>query len=44
MKKTKQKNLITGKAAHRRTESDYMGVLLETVSLDDWRDVWLKEH
>lgn len=31
--------LIRGRAAHRRTEGDYMGVLLETVTLDDWRAV-----
>lgn len=37
--KRKQETFIRGTAAHRRTESDYMGVLLDTVSLDDWRDV-----
>lgn len=26
-------------AQHRRTESDYMGVLLDTVTLNDWRSV-----
>ena len=31
--------LIRGTATHRRTEGDYMGVLLDTVTLDDWRDV-----
>ena len=31
--------LIRGHAWHRRTEGDYMGVLLETVTLDDWRGV-----
>lgn len=31
--------LIRGHAAHRRTEGDYMGVLLEAVTLEDWRDV-----
>ena len=31
--------LIRGHAAHRRTEGDYMGVLLEAVTLDDWRAV-----
>lgn len=30
---------IHGTATHRRTENDYMGVLLDTVTLDDWRDV-----
>jgi hypothetical protein len=38
MTKRKQ-GFIRGTGAHRRTESDYMGVLLDTVSLDDWRDV-----
>ena len=31
--------LIRGHAAHRRTEGDYMSVLLEAVTLDDWRAV-----
>jgi hypothetical protein len=31
--------LIQGHAAHRRTEGDYMGVLLDAVTLEDWRDV-----
>jgi len=31
--------LIRGHAAHRRTEGDYMGVMLEAVTLDDWRAV-----
>lgn len=30
---------IRGQATHRRTEGDYMSVLLDTVTLDDWRDV-----
>jgi len=30
---------IRGMAAHRRTEGDYMAVLLDTVTLDDWRGV-----
>ena len=37
--KRKQETFIRGTATHRRIESDYMGVLLYTVSLDDWRDV-----
>jgi hypothetical protein len=37
--KRKQSSLIRGTGTHRRTESDYMGVLLDAVSLDDWRDV-----
>ncbi len=39
MTKRKPSELLRGSGAHRRTESDYMGVLLDTVSLDDWRDV-----
>ena len=39
MAQKKQQELIRGHAAHRRTEGDYMGVLLETVTLDDWRAV-----
>ena len=39
MARKKQADLIRGHAAHRRTEGDYMGVLLEAVTLDDWRDV-----
>src|SRR5512139_2260732 len=31
--------LIRGRAAHRRTEGDYMGVMLDAVTLEDWRDV-----
>jgi hypothetical protein len=37
--KRKQESFIRGTASHRRTESDYMGVLLDAVSLEDWRDV-----
>lgn len=32
-------DLIRGRAAHRRTETDYLGVLLDAVTLDDWREV-----
>ncbi len=35
----RKKEYLRGAATHRRTESDYMGVLLDTVSLEDWRDV-----
>ncbi|MBO3709917.1 MAG: hypothetical protein J5X22_05140 [Candidatus Accumulibacter sp.] len=38
MARAKQ-GFIHGAGAHRRTETDYMGVLLDTVTLDDWRDV-----
>jgi hypothetical protein len=37
MAKRKQTEYIQGHATHRRTEGDYMGVLLDAVSLDDWR-------
>ena len=39
MARRKQQELIRGHAAHRRTEGDYMGVLLDAVTLEDWRDV-----
>jgi hypothetical protein len=35
----KQTKYLHGTAKHRRTEGDYMGVLLDAVTLDDWRDV-----
>jgi hypothetical protein len=31
--------LVKGHVTHRRTEGDYMGVLLDAVTLDDWRAV-----
>ena len=34
-----QNELLRGIGSHRRTESDYMGVMLDAVTLDDWRDV-----
>ena len=39
MARKKQRELIRGHATHRRTEGDYMGVLLDAVTLDDWRAV-----
>jgi len=39
MTRKKQPDLIRGHAAHRRTEGDYMSVLLEAVTLDDWKAV-----
>lgn len=39
MSKRKQVSLIQGSAYHRRTEGDYMGVLLDVVTLNDWRSV-----
>lgn len=35
----RKQNYIKGSFTHRRTEGDYMGVLLDTVTLGDWRDV-----
>ena len=39
MAKRKQQQFVKGTANHQRTESDYMGVLLDAVSLEDWREV-----
>jgi hypothetical protein len=39
MARRKQTEYIKGTAQHRRTEGDYMGVLLDTVTLNDWRGV-----
>jgi hypothetical protein len=39
MVKRKQQSLIKGTANHRRTESDYMSALLDTVTLEEWQDV-----
>ena len=38
-RKQQHVELIRGHAAHRRTEGDYMSVLLDAVTLDDWRTV-----
>lgn len=38
MTKRKQ-SFIRGAGTHRRTEGDYMAVLLDAVGLEDWRDV-----
>jgi hypothetical protein len=35
----KKRSYIKGPFTHRRTEADYMGVLLDTVSLEDWREI-----
>jgi len=35
----KTKPLIQGSATHCRTEFDYFGALLDTVTIDDWREV-----
>jgi len=42
MAKRKQQNLIKANAPHRRTEGYYMSVLLDALTLDDWRDVMTK--
>jgi len=39
MKVHRKQGLIRGTGTHRRTESDYMGALLDTVTIDDWREV-----
>ncbi len=39
MGRRKQTEYIKGTATHRRTEIDYMVVLLDTVTLNDWRSV-----
>lgn len=35
----KKQSYIKGTFTHRRTEADYMGVLLDAVPLEDWRAV-----
>lgn len=35
----RKQSYIKGTYTHRRTEADYMGVLLDTVTLEDWRNV-----
>jgi hypothetical protein len=35
----KRQSYIKGTFTHRRTEADYMGVLLDAVPLEDWREV-----
>ena len=39
MGRRKAVRLIQGTATHRRTERDFMAVMLDTVTLDDWRTV-----
>jgi hypothetical protein len=39
MARKKQTTYLKGPFTHRRTEGDYMSVLLEAVPLDDWREV-----
>jgi hypothetical protein len=35
----KRQSYIKGAFTHRRTETDYMSVLLDAVSLEDWREI-----
>ena len=35
----KKQTYIKGTFTHRRTEANYMGVLLDAVPLEDWREV-----
>lgn len=39
MARRKRQTYIKGAFTHRRTESDYMGALLDVVTLEDWRDI-----
>ena len=39
MARRKPQTYIKGCYTHRRTESDYMGALLDVVTLEDWRDI-----
>jgi hypothetical protein len=39
MTKKRNEDFIPGTAKHRRTERDYLSVLLDEVTFDDWRDV-----
>lgn len=36
---TKPKNMLQGSSTHLRTEHDYMGAMLDSVTLQDWREV-----
>lgn len=39
MARRKRQTYIKGPFTHRRTESDYMGALLDVVTLEDWREI-----
>lgn len=39
MTNQRRDKLLKGKTDHARSEADYMGALLDTVTLDDWREV-----
>lgn len=38
-RKTETEPMLRGRATHRRTQSDYMGALLDRVTLETWGDV-----
>ena len=38
-RKTETELMLRGRAAHRRTQSDYMGALLDRVTLETWGEV-----
>ncbi|MBN8737657.1 MAG: hypothetical protein J0H27_15500 [Xanthomonadales bacterium] len=38
-RKTETEPMLRGRAAHRRTQSDYMGALLDRVTLEAWGEV-----
>jgi hypothetical protein len=38
-RKTETESMLRGHAKHRRTQSDYMGALLDRVTLETWGDV-----
>jgi hypothetical protein len=38
-RKTETEPMLRGRAAHRRAQSDYMGTLLDRVTLETWGDV-----
>ncbi|HET8899319.1 MAG TPA: hypothetical protein VFN09_11160 [Rhodanobacteraceae bacterium] len=38
-RKTETEPMLRGRAKHRRTQSDYMGALLDRVTLETWGDV-----
>src|SRR5690348_1351844 len=38
-RKTETEPMLRGRASHRRTQSDYMGALLDRVTLETWGEV-----
>lgn len=38
-RKTETEPMLRGRASHRRTQTDYMGALLDRVTLETWGDV-----